>query len=59
MAIVDEEIEETFESSICTIKLKSKKYTQKHIEIVHNNIRNFECYICAKKFGKIFIFRGT
>jgi len=51
MTIVDENIEETFECSICAIKLKSKYYLQKHIEVLHNNVKNFVCSICPKHFG--------
>jgi transcription elongation factor Elf1 len=51
MTIVNKNIEETFECNICAIKLKSKYYLQKHIEVLHNNVKNFVCSICPKHFG--------
>ena len=51
MTIVNKNIEKTFECSIYAVKLKSKYHAQRHIEIVHNNIKDFKCYSCAKKFS--------
>ncbi len=49
--IVNKNIEETFECIIYTVKLKSKCHAKRHIEIVHNNIKDFKCYSCAKKLS--------
>jgi hypothetical protein len=51
ITIVSKNIEETFVCYICAVKLKSKYYLERHIEAVHNNVKNFVYYICTTKFS--------
>ena len=41
----------TFSCEICENTFSTNRSKDKHISIVHGDIKNFECNVCSKAFG--------